>query len=624
MKQSSLVILILYCLFCANVAAQDTADSSYAIDLEKIVITPYKTAVRASLNPSSTDVILVEELSDKGIFTLTDAIKDIPSLSYATTGSLGGITGVNVRGAEASHTQVIIDGIKLYDPMVTSRYFYGYTYMSLDNLERVEVLKGPYSSLYGSGSIGGTISLLTRKGEGKPTFSFTQESGSYQTYREKLSSQGEIDKLAYSLSVSRADINSFYSSKYKNGNHEKDPYHNFNSSLRFDYALTDDIDIGLLTNYTYAKYEYDGDDGWPAYFPADDNDNYAYFYQGVGGINLTHRLSDSFSQKVILGYTRTYRKDWQSENTHGWYDGKAYQAKWQGDYQPCDSDKIIFGFDYLRELGESRWDSTWGLSLSPKERSNTKGYYAENIFTPTDNLFLSVSFRIEDHSQFNSHNIFGFSGSYLVEQTGTKIKGSFGEGFKAPSLYQLFDGNYGNKALNPEESESYEVGLEQKIGNSLVFGSTYFHTHIKDLIDWTLTGYANSGKSRIYGIESFIEQKFNQSATVSLAYTYMNTKKLSGGTRLLRRPDNKVTCKLKTAFKKLDISTDISYVGNRMDSSGAKLKSYILGNLSFNYQVNDKFNTSLRFENVFDDDYELVNGYQTPKFSWYLGAKYTF
>lgn len=212
----------------------------------------------------------------------------------------------------------------------------------------------------------------------------------------------------------------------------------------------------------------------------------------------------------------------------------------------------------------------------------------------------------------------------MIEQTNTKIKGSFGEGFKAPSLYQLFDGQYGNKNLNPEESESYDVGFEQKIGNSLSVGLTYFHTHIKNLIDWTSAGYANSGKSRIYGIESFAGFNFSDSSSLNLSYVRMDTEELSSGARLLRRPNNKVVCELKTEFKKLDIVAEVSYLGNRMDSSNVKLKSYVLGNVSLNYQVNDKLNTFLRFENVLDDDYELINGYQTPKFSWYLGAKYNF
>jgi len=595
------------------------------IKLGQIVVTPYKTAVSTSLNPSSTDIVNVDEETSEGIFTLLDSLKDIPGLSYATTGGLGGDTGIFIRGAESSHTQVLLDGIKLYDPIVTSAYFYGYNYMSLDNLEKIEILKGPYSPLYGSGSIVGTINLLTHKGEGKPTFSYSQEFGSYQTYREKLSSQGKLGKLAYSLSTSRADVNGFYSAKYKNGNHEKDPYHNLNSSLRLDYKLTDNVNIGLITDYAYAKYEYDATSWSPPYLPTDDDDNHAYFYQGVGGINLEHQLLDNFYYKIILGWTRTYRKGWESAATNYWYNGKTYQAKWQGDYRVCDFDKIIFGFDYLKERGEGFWSPTY----TPKATANTKGYYIENVLTPIDNLFLAVSFRTEDHSQFNKHNTFSVSGSYLIVQTDTKIKSSFGQGFKAPSLYQLYNPSSGNSNLNPEESESYDFGFEQNIGKKFSLGSTYFHTKIKNAIEWVSTGlwvgeYRNIGKSRIYGVESFIKYLINRNTSLTISYTHMDTKKISDGTRLLRRPNNKLTAKFKTVSGKLNISTGLSYVGNRLNTSSSKLKSYILANIALNYEVNNKLNIFLRLENALDENYELIKGYQTPKFSAYTGIKLKF
>jgi vitamin B12 transporter len=155
-------------------------------------------------------------------------------------------------------------------------------------------------------------------------------------------------------------------------------------------------------------------------------------------------------------------------------------------------------------------------------------------------------------------------------------------------------------------------------------GSTYFHTHLKNLIDWTASGYINSGKARIYGIENFLEYPINENTSLIISYTHMDTKDLTNQTRLLRRPNNKLTCKLKTAFDKWDIKADLSYVGNRADTSGVKLKAYILGNLAFKYTVNERLNIFLRLENIFDRDYELVNGYQTPKFSWYLSAKLNF
>lgn len=606
------MLIVGFMLLGSNVFSQE-------VHLERIVVTPYKVVVSEAINPSSTNIISVEELQKQGVFSLKNAIEDISSLSYAITGSWGGDTGVFIRGAGSNHTQVLLDGIRIYDPIVTSAYFYGYNYMSLDNIDKIEVLKGPFSTLYGSDSIGGTISLITNKGKGNPSSSYLQEFGSNQITREMFSSEGKIDDFAYSVSLSKTDVRKSYAGKYKNGNQETDPYHNFNSSMRLDYAFNDDVDVSLLTDYTYAKYDYD------AWGGTDDKDNYAYFHQGIGGLNLNHRATDSFSHKTTLGYTRTHRKGWESSTSDYWYDGKTYQVKWQGDYRVCDINKLIVGIDYLREQGQGNWNP-W--SKSPKRTSNSKGYYAEYIYTPLSNLFLSTSFRVEDHSEFNTHNVFAMSGSYLIEETNTKLKASFGEGFKAPSIYQLYDTSYGNRNLNPEESESYEIGFEQKVGNALMLGSTYFHTHIKNLIEWTSTGwwtgeYSNVGKARIHGIENFIKYELNDKTSVNLSYTHMNAKNLTDGKRLPRRPDNKITCKVKREFDKLDVYTSVSYVGNRIDGSN-KLKPYIMSNLALNYTVNEKWNMFLRLENVLDKDYELVKGYQTPKFSAYLGTKIRF
>ena len=616
-KLFALVLVLSVCGVCF-------ADSE--VDLGEIIITPFGMAVKSGLNPASVDVIDAQEALGQGKHTITDAIKDDPSVNYATTGSLGGVTGVNIRGNESHHTQVLLDGIALYDPIVTSSYFYGYNYMQLDNLSRIEVAKGPYSSVYGSGSIGGTINMTTRRGIGDPSFSFTQEMGSYQTYREILQGQGEHKKLAYSASVSRTDVNSFYVATKKNGNPEVDPYENLSSSLRLDYELTDDVDLGLTTSYTYAKYAYDGDTGWPFYFPADDGNNYARFYQGVGGLHFKQRLTDKLSHKLNLGYSRTYRKDWQATATNAWYNGYTQQLKWQGDYDICDSDTVLVGFDFLREVGESAYHDPVFPSTSPKRRNTSRGYYVENIFTPTDNIFFSSSYRIEDHSRFGTHNTFSVAGSIIIEPTNTKLKASVGEGFKAPSLYQLYDGMFGNSTLQPEESTSYEVGFEQPcFEDNVTFGYTYFVNDVKNLIQFSWpAGYMNSGKAKILGHETFIEYQLNESTKLGVFATHMHARSLSTGMRLLRRPNNKVTFKAETQINKWKLSGDISYVGNRMDSGAIKLKDYVLANASVSYQLKEWFEVYMRIENVFNQKYDLVNGYQTPKFSGYIGAKVDF
>ncbi|OQX79104.1 MAG: hypothetical protein B6D56_07755 [Candidatus Omnitrophica bacterium 4484_70.1] len=589
------------------------------IKLGKIVVTPYKTAVEETLNPSSVDIIYTEKLIQKGIFSLKEAIKNIPSLAYTTSGGLGGDTSVFIRGAESCHTQVMLEDIKLYDPISTTGYFYAYNYLSLAGIKKIEVLKGPYSSLYGSGGIGGTISLITQKGEGKPHFSYSQQFGSYKNFEELFISDGEIEKLAYFISLFRRDTNGFYAAKYKNGNHEKDPFHNFNGLLRLDYEFNDDIFLTFLTHYAYAKYEYDATSWTPPYLPMDDDDNYAHFYQGVEEVAFNHKVDDSFSHKIVFGYTRTYRKGWESSLSDYWYDGKTYQIKWQGNWRIKDNYKIISGFDYLREKGESVWSST----REPKRTANTKGFYSEIVMNKK-NIFFSSSFRWENHSRFKDDITYSVSGSYLVEKTNTKLKASFGKGFKAPSLYQLYS-SFGNPDLDPEKSESYEVGAEQKISPYLNVSLVYFHTFLSNLIeyDWVSSRYCNTGKAKIHGFEFSLDWKITPKINFQTFFTHLHTKKISTGKRLLRRPANKVTSKINFNLTKWIGELGLSYVGNRIDTS-EKLKAYLLGNIALNYKLDDNKEIFLRLENILDKDYELIKGYQTPKFSGYIGMRFSF
>ncbi|RKY32677.1 MAG: hypothetical protein DRP68_03495, partial [Candidatus Omnitrophota bacterium] len=201
------------------------------IELGQIVVTPHRTATSVDIEPFSLEVLNVKEASKKGEFTLQEVLKDISDLGYATTSQMGEAS-VFIRGADTRHTQVLLEGIKLYDPASTAGYFYAYNYIDLFPFQRVEVAKGPFSSLYGSDSIGGTINLITKKGKGNPSFSYLQKLGSYATFKEAFIYQGEINKFSYFLFLSKTDVNSFYAQKYKEGNHERDPYHNFNSSLR--------------------------------------------------------------------------------------------------------------------------------------------------------------------------------------------------------------------------------------------------------------------------------------------------------------------------------------------------------------------------------------------------------
>ncbi|MFA5411499.1 MAG: TonB-dependent receptor [Candidatus Omnitrophota bacterium] len=600
------------------------------IDLEKIVITPYRTEISSEANSSSVEKIDVKELEKEGVAFLKDALVASSSIAAVSSGGLGGDTSVFLRGHNSAHTRFMLDGIKIYDPMLTAAY-YSFSHFNLQGLDKIEISKGPQSSLYGSDAIGGVINLFSRKGEGRPRFIFQQKAGSYNTYIESLDFLGRQEEFAYSLGVTRTDIGGYSLAKEKNNNHERDPYHNLNASLRLDYDLSDSTQLALLGRYIYAKYEYDGASWTPPYLPTDDDDNYAYDREGILGFIANQRISDILDYKLTLGMTRIARKGWEDAASDNWYDGRTYQVDNQFSLKLADFDKLIFGFDYLRELGDSfRVDSGF-VSDFPKETSNNKGYFLENIFNP-GNLLLALSYRIDDHSAFKDNDTYRAAAAYTFEATKTKLKASYGTGFKAPSLYQLYApassyGPIGNAALQPEESQSYEAGVEQEVFDDLKLSLGYFHSQLKNLIDYDYTaGYVNVGKSRIKGLESGLDYKANKNWSFGLGYTWLDTENKDNGAELARRPANKVTLKIKSEFDRLSAAFGLSYVGHRTsDTAGSQLlKSYILGNLSFNYRLRDNLDIFTRFENILDEKYEQIAGYQTPKFSAYAGFKVEF
>ncbi|MDD5665466.1 MAG: TonB-dependent receptor [Candidatus Omnitrophica bacterium] len=623
---------ILFIGFSTVALAEDIGIDSISLSennevaLEKIVVTPYRTSVSAKENPSATNVIKVGDEESVGKFSFVDVIKGAQGVDYAVTGGMNGVSSVYIRGADAYHTQLMLDGIKVYDPINTQGYFAYYNYLSLDNLDKVEISRGPFSSLYGSQSIGGSINMITHKGSGKPTFSFLQEFGSYNTYREKVASQGQLGKLAYSLGVSRIDVRSFYSARYKNGNHERDPFGNTNTSLRLDYELSDNFEIGLSHRYSYAKYDYDG--GWS--LPSDDHDNTARFYQNIGTFYLSNKINDFLSHKFTYGVVDIQRRWWEGPDGFGgdgsyWYRGKSNQFKYSFDYNPSAFYNALIGYEYVGDIGSSFWSPT----TEPKHKANSKGIFIQNIFRPIDNLFISFVVRSENHSTFGNNATYGLSSSYFFELTNTKLKASMGTGFRAPSLYELFSA-YGNRELSPEKSKSFDVGFEQSFfEGKLNFGSTGFKNHIKDRVESdSLTWiYYNAGDAKIYGLENFIEYKFNDKTSVKLTYDYLHAQNESDKSRLLRRPKNKVGVLFQAEMGRLRIAPEIFYVGSRIDKSGSsylKLKSYILANLGLNYKINNNLEVFGRVENILNYDYQLVYGYETPKASVYGGVKLSF
>ncbi len=602
------------------------------IELGELIITPYKTKLPFASSSVSVEKINAEKEVNYGKLDLNAVLKERLSVNLASSGISQ--TSIFLRGANSYHTQFLLDGIKLYDPIITNAYYYGFGSFSLINIGSIEIAKGSFSSLYGSDAIGGVINLFTKKGKEKAENFYIQKIGFYDNYglsffEEAFSSSGKFKDIFYSLGVCRKDSKGYSSAKEKNNNPERDPFSNLNFSLRLDYLEFEGIELSLITHYIYTKYEYDRYD-WVKNLPVDDQDNLAYYHEGAGGLLFKQNLNDNFFYKILFGFTRIYRKGKETQTQDYWYDGKTYQLKFQSEFSPTKEYKLILGFDYLREKADSY--SNWGGFISdfPKETLNTKGIFIENICNISDNLFFNFSFRTQKHPNFGTHSVKNVGFSYTFKKTNTQFKFSYSEGFKSPSLYQLYEPSYGNQNLNPERSEGYQLNVIQDF-KRCKFEVSYFHTEIKDMIDWVNTGlwtgkYENIGKSEIDGTEFGLEIKALTNLKIYFGYNYLSPKNKTNSKILPRRAKNRFLFKIESVFDKLNTEFLISYTGNRFsdNENKIKLKPHFLANLSLIYKLNKNLNFFLRFENLFNEKYEDIYGYQSPKFSTYMGLKYKF
>jgi vitamin B12 transporter len=638
MKRSIVLSSLVYVLLVMGVAngyadegiitepttMEETTAEDAISEVEPVVVTAYRTSVTETLNPSSTEVIDTDEMQEMGIGTIVEAAQTVAGLNIAGNG-LAGPENFFIRGANSNHTQVLFNGIRVYDPAGPTSSYHALSHHRLVGLESVEIAKGPFSAMYGSSGIGGTVNFLQTRGEGTPTIDYTQTIGSDQTFIEELESQGEVGALAYSLGFSREDISNTHSREYKTGNFEEDPYSNMNARCRFDYTVTEELELGLFVDYINAEFEYDAWAG-NALGIENANESKGRFHQGVGGFVARHKIGDLFSHEATVAITDVYRTNWESYTHDWWYKGKTYQAKWQGDLKLGEIDTVQIGVDYLRERGQFLdYDSF-------KETSSTKGVFIQNILTPVDNLFFAANFRFDEHSKFGGHGTYGVSGAYTFEPTGTKVKASWATGYKAPGVYELYSPYYGDPNLDAENSRTFETGIEQTVFEKIKFGSTYYKTTINDMINTVAVGlyeykYHNNDKAKIWGLENFITYDINELTSLGIVYTYLDTEHCGRNEELARRPSDKFTIHLKTGYKKLKFFSDFSFIGSTLDhnyGNATKLRGYYLWNASANYEINKHFKPFVRIENILDQDYQKADNYETRGVSWFAGATVSF
>lgn len=611
------------------------------ITLEEVVVTATRIEEPVEEVASSVTVITKKDIESKKAGTVLEVLKSVPGLDISQSGGPGQLTDIFIRGAKTEHTLIMIDGVEMNDPMSPGRSF-DLSHLTVDNIEQIEIVRGPQSTLYGSDAIGGVINIITKKGEGKPKFFISGEGGTYNTFREAAGLNGGTKLVNYSLGISHLNTEGLSAANEKYGNTEKDGYENTSISARVGVTHSDCLDIDFIVRYIDAETDLDTKGGMGGDDPNYVSRSKQLFLRTQGSLLLFNGL---WEQKIGLSFSNQDRdylddKDAQhpDDSSKGLYNSKMWKVDWQHNLYLHKTNTLTTGIEYEEERGESEysWESAWGPneSLFPEKSANIKGAYIQDKIVLYESLFTTLGIRVDDHSRFGSEITYRIAPAYLLKKTNTKIKTTYGTGFKAPSLYQLYApatewGPIGNENLKPEKSKGWDAGIEQYLfQNRLTLGAAYFWNDFEDLIDFDWDkGYINIAKAQTKGAEIFASARPLEDLTIRASYTYTDTQDKETGQRLLRRPLNKGSLNLNYIFlEKGSVNVDIIYVGKQDDMDPdtyerVKAGDYTLINLAASYDITKNIQVFSRIDNLFNQDYEEVKGYGTPKFSIFGGIK---
>jgi vitamin B12 transporter len=627
---ASRIVLAVLPILLAHRIDPASADDSNAlaepVALPTVVVTPTRLPTPESEVGSSITVITDEDIQRKQERTLPDALKDVPGLNVVQTGGPGGTTSVFIRGANSNQTKVFIDGIDATDPATGT---FNFEHILTWDIERVEVVRGPQSGLYGADAIGGVINIITKKGSGPAQFAGSLEGGSFGTFNQNARVSAAAERYNFYF-----DFAHFHSSDTPvtpsdlvppGRSVQGDSYDNKTFSGRFGANLTDNFDIGVVTRYLDTSLRFTGDDGLgPESLKSTEADE-QLFTRGTAHLVSFDGVLD---QTVGFAYTKFNQRDFDPNPpaaVASFFNGDRLKADWQADVKLMPGQILTFRAEHQRDE-----------ITTPIAEITDEAGMVQLQSSIGERFFNAVSVRYDSYDTFGAQPTFRIAPALLIPETDSKLKGSVGTGFKPPTLAELFQNFpsfnfFGNPNLKPETSLGYDLGFEQMLlGKRVQFGATYFHNDIDNLITINDTGtsFQNVGKATTYGVESFLSYTPWEPLTLRVDYTFLIAKDDITDQELLRRPKHKAS--LDAAWHVTEaavLSATLLYVGpwfdvNRAGTvSGVPANGYTLVNLAGSYDLGNGLTAYARINNLLNRNYQDPIGFLRPGFGIFAGLR---
>jgi len=646
MKKFFLISFFTFFLFLRIIYSQEKIVEKTVIQglykLSDVVISATKDQTSTLELANSVTVLDSAHIANSNSSSVFELLKNEYGISSTRQGGPGTLSNISIRGGNSDHTLVLVDGIEVNlnnDPSNV----YDFAFLSTDNIQSVEILRGPQSTLYGSNSLAGVVNVITKKGNGNPSFSLLVDGGSYKTYKTSLGMNGSVAEFNYSITLGRSESKGFSAASEKYWNNEKDGYNKDNISSRFGYNFSGNAELSLFMNYNKSKSDYDQTGGKYGDDPTYIFDQEEISFRGEAKMNL---FNEKWNHKIGASIIRNIRKynfdlsEFNAASSRSTYDGRKIKLDWQNNFNLIENHLFTLGIETEKELTISEYYYFSAFfnseSIFPQKESNTMGIYFQDQLKIGQSFFSTVGIRFDKHDRFGSAFTFRIAPAYFIWETKTKIKSTFGSGFKAPSLFYLYDPAYGNPELNPEKSLGFDAGVEQYFWKETsLIGVTYFQNNYSDLFGFDQNFKTiNINKAKTSGVEAYFSAKIIDDLEIKLNYTFTDAKDISDNSlnknqKLIRRPEHKAGLFASCSFlNRANANIELLFVGQRDDLDFSKfpadritLDNYILTNFAAHYDILHYLRLNLRIENIFDTDYEEVLGYATPGFSIYGGVK---
>jgi vitamin B12 transporter len=623
---SSLLFAVLaiapFCSSSAQQASPSPSPASQMAEAEPVVVSATRVDIPLDQSPAAVSIIDASDMEEKQTVRVADALREVPGLSVVQTGTAGQLTSLFLRGLNSKDTQVLLDGIPINQGLAG---LFNAADLTTDDIARIEVVRGPQSTLYGPQALAGAIQIFTKQGTGPPSLTLSEEGGTYDTYREAMESAGKIGDFDYSVGASRINTDN------ARPNNE---YRNSNGIANIGWSPDEQLRVSLLASYSLSE---TGDPN--TIFDPKPIDHFLT-ERWLIAPHLDYKPVDWWEHKFIFDYD---------------HERQVNNPNQDGFVGPTRALFVRTTIDYQNDLRPSSWLLlTSGLFCSTIDSEEERPFippafgtflsdhtletaaFLQATLTPLTNLIFVAGGRLDHFNQFGNVWTYRFAGSYKIDQTDTTLHSSVGTGFSPPtSQDKIFGDNFG---LKPEKDLGWDVGVEQRLWTRRVtMGATFFHNDLSNVVGFNGQFQTlNLGAAVTQGIETELKAQPLDDLLLTASYTYLDAKTTPSaditqpaGSRLPRRPRNEVYVSASYLwFKKLRTTVAAKWVNAREELNFGQpnfdIEDYNFVNLAAEYEVNPHLTVFGRIDNLTNEHYSEVFGFPSLGCAAYGGVKVHF